>query len=100
MTANTEAALIGEHIGEVQEQCEEMITDLWGRGKVSAGNVHVGRKQRVKNVEYPSCGEMHTEAPCQDWDEGRDGLRFTLIYTHTHTHTHTPASFGVLCQGQ
>lgn len=51
MIANTEAALIGENIGEVQEQCEETITDLLGRGKVGAGNVHVGRKQLVKNVE-------------------------------------------------
>ena len=35
---------------------------------------------------------MRAQASCQDWDEGRDGLRIhahTHAHAHTHTHTHT-----------
>lgn len=53
--------MIGGNIGKVQEQSEETITALLGRGDVGAGNVHVGRKQLVKSVEYQSCGDIPTE---------------------------------------
>ena len=106
LTANTEAALIGETQERYKSNQRKLLKISWAEGKVSVGNIHVGRKQLAKNTEYPSCGEinmemstMRAQASCQNWDEGRDGLR---IHTHTHactlTHACTPASFGLLAK--
>lgn len=72
-----------------------------------------GGNSWLKTLEYQSCEEISMElscrrvqAPCQVWNEGKDGLRFTDLSTHRHAHaptracTHTPASFGTFCQGQ
>lgn len=60
LTANGEAALVGGNVGKVGEQSGETITALLGSGKVGAGHVPVGRRQLVKSVEYPSCGDIPT----------------------------------------
>lgn len=72
----------------------KLLQISWAEGDVSA--FHAGKKQLVKNVRVSIMwGKIHggeMQALCQDWKEGKDGLRFT------HTHTHTQHLCGVLCQ--